>query len=106
MTFEGISLYLTFAFTQLMMTLISMNSKSVSNYILIIAIGIFPSLLFGRGSHGSGVMAGFTHPILGIDHAIAIFGVGLLGGRIKPSQPYLLLIGFLIAMIIGGLFGI
>jgi len=66
----------------------------------------FPFVLLAHGSHGGGIMAGITHPIFGLDHAIAIMGVGLLGALIDKSKWYLYLISFLIPMIIGGYFGI
>jgi len=65
-----------------------------------------PLLLHAHGSHGDGMMAGFTHPILGMDHAFAIFGTGILGYLLNPKKSYLLIISFVIAMIIGGLLGI
>jgi len=66
-----------------------------------------PSILLAHGSHGSGLMAGFTHPILGIDHAIALFGTGILALFLdhKFKWFYTALI-FILAMIIGGYLGI
>jgi len=67
---------------------------------------LMPMVIFAHGSHGNGIMAGFTHPILGIDHAIAIIGVGFIGRLINQSKWYLFFILFLLAMIIGGFLGI
>ncbi len=72
-----------------------------------IAISILsPLYIFAHGSHGSGIMAGFTHPIFGIDHAVAIIGIGFIGRLINQSKWYLFFIPFLLAMIIGGFLGI
>lgn len=65
-----------------------------------------PSLLSAHGSHGSGVMAGFTHPIFGLDHLFAILGAGILSYLSDAKKWYLYLLGFLIPMIAGGLMGI
>jgi len=65
-----------------------------------------PFTLLAHGSHGSGIMAGFTHPIFGLDHAIAILGTGFLGYLLKDTKWYLVFLPFIIAMIIGGFLGI
>ena len=69
-------------------------------------LALCPVLLFAHGSHGSGVMSGFTHPILGVDHLVAILGTGMLGYLMKPKQWFLPLLSFLVLMIIGGFLGI
>ncbi len=51
-------------------------------------------------------MAGFTHPILGTDHAIVILGIGILTYTINKFKGFAIFASFLIAMIIGGLLGI
>ena len=67
---------------------------------------VTPVLAFAHGSHGSGVMSGFTHPIFGFDHAIAILGAGILAYLLRPSRWYIAVLAFVGAMIVGGLFGI
>jgi len=79
-----------------------MFQKSISLLILI----LLPFVLLAHGSHGNGVISGFTHPIFGLDHAIAILGTGILGYILNPSKWYLYLLAFLVPMIIAGLFGI
>ena len=51
-------------------------------------------------------MSGFTHPIFGFDHAIAILGAGILAYLLRPSRWYIAVLAFVGAMIVGGLFGI
>ena len=65
-----------------------------------------PILLQAHGSHGNGVLAGFTHPIFGIDHAVAILAVGILGYILDSSSWYYLLLAFVVAMVTAGKFGI
>lgn len=74
-------------------------------FLSIIAL-LFPMILFAHGSHGNGVMAGFTHPIFGLDHAVTIVGIGALAYFKNKSKWYLLFLPFLAAMIVGGFLGI
>jgi len=74
-------------------------------FFLLISI-LLPLSLFAHGSHGNGIMAGFTHPIFGVDHAIAIFGAGFLAYQLNNSKWYLYFMPFIIAMIIGGFLGV
>lgn len=57
------------------------------------------------GLHGAGFAAGFGHPLLGLDHLIAMFAVGLWaaqqGGRAQWAVPA----GFVVAMTAGGALG-
>ena len=79
-----------------------MRGKILSTIFL---IGL-PSILLAHGSHGNGVMAGFTHPIFGFDHMFAILGAGILSYLSDSKNWHLYLLGFIIPMIIGGLLGI
>lgn len=65
-----------------------------------------PLSLFAHGAHGSGFMAGFTHPILGVDHNIALVGTGILGYLLNQKQWYLYPLAFITLMAIGGFLGI
>ena len=71
-----------------------------------LAFLLVPILSFAHGSHGSGFMAGFTHPILGIDHNLAIVGTGIIGYVLNKKQWYFYPAAFMVMMIIGGLLGI
>lgn len=65
-----------------------------------------PTIIFAHGSHGNGIMAGFTHPILGVDHNVAILGSGFLGYMIDPKKWYLSPLAFISAMVLGGFLGV
>ncbi len=58
-----------------------------------------------EASHAGGFMAGITHPVLGLDHLLAMLSVGILsaqmGGRAIWSVPF----AFVGVMLIGGLMG-
>ena len=77
------------------------------NKIFLISIFVLiPCLAIAHGVHGSGMIAGFTHPILGIDHNVAILGTGFLGYLLQPKRWYLPSLAFILLMAIGGLMGI
>lgn len=67
---------------------------------------LFPTMVFAHGSHGSGFMAGFTHPIFGIDHNVVLLGTGFLGYLLNQKQWYLYPLAFILLMAIGGFLGI
>ena len=67
---------------------------------------ILPTIILAHGSHGNGILAGFTHPILGVDHNVAILGAGILGYMFNPKKWYIVPSGFVLAMTLGGFLGI
>lgn len=71
-----------------------------------IAIIALPTFAFAHGSHGSGIMAGLTHPIFGLDHNFAILGTGILAYLLDKKRWFYYVLAFLGAMIIGGMLGI
>lgn len=73
---------------------------------LLLLCFISPYLLFAHGSHGSGFMAGFTHPILGLDHHLAILATGMFAYILDPKKWFWYPIAFLVLMIMGGSIGI
>jgi len=62
--------------------------------------------LLAHGGHGTGFMAGITHPILGLDHMVAIIAIAVLGYRLLEEKPWLPSGGFILAMAVGGYLGI
>jgi len=73
---------------------------------VVLLLVLFPVYAFAHGSHGSGFMAGFTHPILGIDHNIALLGTGILGYLQNQRQWYRYPLAFILLMAVGGFLGI
>ena len=65
-----------------------------------------PLIMIAHGSHGSGFMAGITHPILGLDHNLTILGIGTLSYFLDSKRWYLYPLSFLVMMIVGGILGI
>ena len=67
---------------------------------------LMPISLFAHGGHGSGFMAGFTHPIFGIDHNVALIGTGILGYLLDQKRWYFYPLAFIGLMVVGGFLGI
>ena len=76
-------------------------------FICLVAILITsPLLLSAHGVGDNAFVHGLTHPIFGIDHMLAIAGVAILGHYFMHEKSWLPSILFVIAMVIGSLFGV
>ena len=59
-----------------------------------------------RGGEGAGFVAGFAHPISGLDHVLAMIAVGLWGAQLGPPAVWLLPVTFPMVMAFGGTLGL
>jgi urease accessory protein len=57
-------------------------------------------------SHGGGFVAGFLHPISGLDHVVAMVAVGLWGAVLGPPAIWVLPVAFPMVMAFGGMLGL
>src|SRR6476620_8582432 len=55
---------------------------------------------------GGGLGSGFSHPLTGPDHFLAMFAVGLWGAQMGGRPVWTLPITFPLIMVIGGIMGI
>lgn len=75
--------------------------------LLVFAIlALIPIQIFAHGGHGTGFTAGITHPIFGIDHLVAIIGIGVMGFTVLKEKKWLPSLVFILSMVIGGFLGI
>lgn len=58
------------------------------------------------GSGSGGFIGGFTHPVFGLDHVVAMVAVGLWGAFLGPPAIWLLPVVFPLVMAGGGAVGI
>src|SRR5689334_21416708 len=58
----------------------------------------------GTGLQG-GIVAGFSHPLLGVDHLLAMVAVGVWGARLGRPLLYALPVIFPTVMVIGAIVG-
>ena len=66
-----------------------------------------PIFLFGHsiGDVAGGFISGFTHPLSGFDHVVAMVAVGLWGSQLKDPAIWILPVTFPIVMAFGGVLG-
>ena len=55
--------------------------------------------------HGNAFVVGFTHPVLGLDHLLAMVAVGLVSAVIGGRAIWQVPLAFVVAMVAGGLLG-
>ncbi len=58
------------------------------------------------GGEVGGFTSGFTHPLFGWDHVVAMFAVGLWGAFLGAPAIWILPIVFPLIMVVGGIMGI
>jgi len=54
---------------------------------------------------GGGFMSGLTHPVLGIDHLLAMLSVGILSAQMGGRSIWRVPATFVVVMLVGGIFG-
>jgi urease accessory protein len=60
----------------------------------------------GQADAGSGFVAGFLHPVTGIDHLLAMLAVGMWGAQLGMPALWVLPVAFPLVMAFGGVLGI
>jgi len=68
---------------------------------------LVPSIALAHAGHGetSGLMHGFTHPMTGIDHALAMLAVGVLAAQLGGRALWQVPLGFIGTMAVAGALG-
>lgn len=64
-----------------------------------------PALAHTGHDHGTGFLAGITHPLFGPDHVLAMLAVGLWAGVVGGRAPLVWPLAFVGGMVAGGLLG-
>jgi urease accessory protein len=65
-----------------------------------------PALIFLHAYGGGGILSGFLHPLLGLDHLLAMLAVGLLSAQIGGRAIWTVPAAFVVVMGLGGVLGI
>ena len=77
---------------------------------IILAAGLLlaplTALAHVEGGAAGGFLSGFSHPISGLDHVLAMVAVGLWGAQLGAPAIWLLPVAFPIMMAFGGLLGL
>ncbi|HVE51528.1 MAG TPA: HupE/UreJ family protein [Casimicrobiaceae bacterium] len=82
--------------------------RSQRALLAIVALGFGPiaAAHVGQGDVTGGLLAGFLHPIRGVDHLVAMVAVGIWGAQLGRPAIWLLPITFPLVMAFGGVLGI
>lgn len=90
-----------------------MNQRAPIHRVVVLCGLLIVGLLLAPGGQahveagGAGsVVAGFLHPVTGIDHVVAMVAVGLWGAVLGPPAIWLLPVAFPMVMAFGGLLGL
>ncbi|WP_313085925.1 HupE/UreJ family protein [Pseudomonas sp.] len=76
------------------------------NFAIATALLLSPALAFAHPGHDhAGLMSGVAHPILGLDHLLAMVAVGLWAAQQSGKARWALPLTFVATMLMGGLFG-
>jgi len=79
--------------------------RSLFYGVLLLPVTVTPALAH-EGSGTGGFLGGFAHPLLGLDHIVAMVAVGLWGAFLGPPAIWILPIVFPLVMAGGGVLGI
>jgi urease accessory protein len=91
--------------------MVGMRDHEHSNIAAALGVALLATLVFASrpavahivdGSATGGFLGGFAHPLLGLDHVVAMVAVGLWGVFLGPPAIWLLPITFPIVMALGG----
>jgi urease accessory protein len=74
-------------------------------FLIVTALAAEPALAHEETSVAGGFVTGFTHPIIGLDHLLAMVAVGLWGAFLKRPLIYVLPVLFPAVMAVGGVLG-
>ena len=66
----------------------------------------FPAIILLHSYGGGGILSGFLHPLLGLDHLLAMLAVGILSAQIGGRALWTVPATFVGTMAIGALLGI
>jgi len=85
----------------------AVGNRLSAGSLLIIGL-ILPTLVWGHvdSSESGGFVAGFSHPLSGLDHVIAMLAVGLWGAQLGVPAVWVLPLVFPMIMAVGGFLGL
>jgi urease accessory protein len=73
---------------------------------VVLVIGLFVSnLVYAHGVNDGGFMSGFSHPVLGLDHLLAMLSVGILSLQMGGRSIWMVPTTFVLVMLLGGVLG-
>lgn len=86
-----------------------MHTSRLNRHLLVTLalLAASPFVLNAHPLHGepTGFLGGFTHPLFGIDHILAMVAVGIWAAQIGKRQVWLVPLSFVTLMAVGGVVG-
>ena len=83
-----------------------MNTHNMRHTLLLVSFGLLPSIAFAHPGHETaGILSGVLHPLLGLDHLLAMVAVGMLAVMGRQKIAWQLPVAFVSFMLIGALLG-
>ena len=81
--------------------------KTVSRLLPALVVTLLATPAFAHTGQGEapGLAHGFLHPLMGLDHVLAMVGVGLIAARLGGRANLFVPLAFLIMMAVGGVTG-
>lgn len=80
--------------------------NALRNFTLATPLLLSPALAFAHAGHDhAGVLSGIAHPLLGIDHLLAMLAVGLWAAQQRGAARWALPLAFVATLLLGGLAG-
>ena len=81
--------------------------RTAFRLLVTIALLLAPSVAFAHPGHGEGgsLLAGFIHPLSGIDHLLAMTAVGLIAAHLGGRALWAVPATFVAVMVLGGVSG-
>jgi len=71
-----------------------------------LAVTVTPAIAHPNSGLGVGFVSGFSHPLTGIDHVLAMVAVGIWGTQLRRPAIWLLPVTFPLVMSLGGVLGV
>jgi urease accessory protein len=86
----------------------AMNRHRTGWALAVFLLVCFPSVVYGHvgGEEGTGFAAGFLHPLAGLDHFLAMLGVGIVSAQLGGRRIFTIPALFVLSMIGGAAAGV
>lgn len=83
-------------------------SRATRSLAFTLTASLWPALAWAHTERGraEGLLAGFHHPVSGLDHVLAMVSVGLWGAQLGAPAVWLLPVTFPMVMAFGGMLGL
>lgn len=84
-----------------------MKNRSILQFVSLSSFILFSQILYAHTTHAhsNGFVAGIGHPVLGLDHLLAMVAVGIVSARMGGKAIWTIPLIFVINMLSGGIIG-